>query len=132
MKPHAREPPEEILAQKTLRKRGNALTRGKGDLLSGCELFGDLEARVSPSYDDHLAVRKLRWVAVVSAMDLEDRVVEIFGNGRHEGDLEGPVATTTWSAVIPSSAVLTRYFPSRSLKEVTFALSFTGRSNADT
>ena len=86
--PDAGEPPEEVLAEETLRQRRNALTDGEADLPRRCEFLGDLEAGVPPSHDEHLAIRKLRRVAVVGAVDLEDRVVEVTGDGRNEGHLE--------------------------------------------
>ena len=88
MNPTPYEPPEEILAEKTLRQRRNTLTDGEAHLPRRRELFGDLEAGVPASHDEHLANRHLRRVAVVSAMDLEDRVVEVLSNGRNERNLE--------------------------------------------
>ena len=86
--PHAGEPPEEILAEETLRQGRNALTDGEADLPRRRQFLGDLEPGVPPSHDEHLAIGQLGRVAVVSAMDLDDRVVEVARNGRNEGDLE--------------------------------------------
>ena len=112
---------------------GNALAHGKVDLPRRCEFFGDLEAGVAPSHDEHLAVGKLRRVAIVGAMDLEDRLVQITSDGGHEGDLER--AGRDDDLVRREFLVRGRHQSTSlhaSVRDVTFALSFTGRSKADT
>jgi hypothetical protein len=71
-------------------------------------------------------------VSIVGAVDLEDRLIQVAGDWRDEGDLEWSRRADDWLAVNSSSPVATRYSPSRFVRDVTLALSLTGRLRADT
>ena len=75
MNPIAGQPPEEILAEQTLRQRRDVAGRRRDQPSSGrCEFLGDLEAGVAASHHEHsTTLGELSRVAIVGAMDLEDR-----------------------------------------------------------
>ena len=110
-----RQPPEEVAPEHALRQRLLPRTDREHDLVRRRELLRDLEARVSATHHEDRARRN-----VAPAVDNRRRA-----SGRRRrssfsasfgtyGTWNGPVATTTWSAVIVRPSTSRRKRPSSS------------------
>ena len=105
--------PEEVTPEHALRQRRLARADREQDLVRGRQLLRDLKAGVAAADDEDAAVRYVVRPAVAdgcaSARRRRRGSSAIFGTN---GIWNGPVATTTWSAVIVRSSSSRRKRPS--------------------